>query len=282
MEVAATKLRSLSRVKLQFAEVSDLRVPPLVQSRWSQNHGGIDALLQLLYSQSLSEWLRRHGDGPAYALLFLAQAGVGTPSFTVRMGWSQKTLSLQGGDGVGGPYDWNNMVLDPNASTTDVQRRAIGALTSDSGIAVHMEYASSGSGAYTRYVPPALTQTFGYGNATYGYNSNSNLPSSNLTSMINPNLDASFPAILGITNATSGHEILVDGYGYTASTLYHHLNLGWAGAADAWYNLPTINTAYYSYSSVPECVYNVFPQGSGEIISGRVLMPAESPLEVQR
>jgi hypothetical protein len=141
-----------------------------------------------------------------------------------------------------------------------------------------MEYASSGSGAYTSYVPPALTQTFGYGNAKYGFNSNYNIPSSNLTSMVNPNLDASFPAILGITNKTSGHEILVDGYGYTASTLYHHLNLGWAGAANAWYNLPTINTDYYNYTSIPDCVYNVFPQGSGEIISGRVLDAAGVPI----
>jgi hypothetical protein len=63
----------------------------------------------------------------------------------------------------------------------------------------------------------------------------------------------------------------VDGYGYNFSTLYHHLNLGWGGTADAWYNLPTINTGNYNFNFVPECVYNIFPQGTGEIISGRVL-----------
>ena len=34
-----------------------------------------------------------------------------------------------------------------------------------------------------------------------------------------------------------GHEVIVDGYGYNSATLYHHLNLGWTGMADAWYNL---------------------------------------------
>ena len=56
------------------------------------------------------------------------------------------------------------------------------------------------------------------------------MPTANLHNMINPNLDASYPAILGITDAVGGgHEIIVDGYGYNVSTLYHHLNLGWGG-----------------------------------------------------
>ncbi len=75
-----------------------------------------------------------------------------------------------------------------------------------------------------------------------------------------------------------GHEVIVDGYGYNVSTLYHHLNLGWAGTADAWYNLPTISTGIYNFNSVIECIYNVFPQGSGEIISGRVLDAAGQPV----
>ena len=258
--------------------VSDLRVPPLVQSKWSQTTEGSTYCYNYYtpkhypcgcVATALAQLMRYYS---------LPSAGVGTPSFTIKVNGHTQPASLIGGNGGGGPYDWNNMVLDPNASTTDVQRQALGALTSDAGVTVHMEYASSGSGAYTSYVPPALTETFGYGNAKYGYNSNYNIPSSNLLSMVNPNLDASFPAILGITNETSGHEILVDGYGYTASTLYHHLNLGWAGAADAWYNLPTINTDYYNYTSVPDCVYNVFPQGSGEIISGRVLDVGGVPL----
>ena len=68
----------------------------------------------------------------------------------------------------------------------------------------------------------------------------------------------------------SGHAVLVDGYGYDQSTriktLYHHLNMGWAGYNDLWYNLPEIG----DYDTVPACIYNVFPTGTGEIISGRV------------
>ena len=70
----------------------------------------------------------------------------------------------------------------------------------------------------------------------------------------------------------------MDGYGYNSATLYHHLNLGWAGTADAWYNLPTISAGSYNFTSVIECIYNIFPEGSGEIISGRVLDAAGNPV----
>ena len=60
--------------------------------------------------------------------------------------------------------------------------------------------------------------------------------------MVNPNLDAGYPVLFGITGA-GGHAIVCDGYGYNPSTMYHHLNMGWSGNDDAWYNLPTIDTA---------------------------------------
>ena len=122
--------------------------------------------------------------------------------------------------------------------------------------------------------------TFGFSNARYAYNNSYySIPSPNLNNMINPNLDARFPVLLGIIDASIiGHEVVVDGYGYNSATLYHHLNLGWTGTADAWYNLPTVSAGSYNFNSAIECIYNVFPQGSGEIISGRVLDAAGSPV----
>jgi hypothetical protein len=262
-----------------LTSISDLRVGPLVQSQWSQ--GSESGLYCYNYytpnhsvcgcvATALAQLLRYYT---------LPIAGIGRHPFTIYLNGVAQTAYTRGGDGAGGPYDWNSMVLNPDASTTDLQRQAIGDLTYDAGVAVHMQYTASSSGAYTKYVPVALKGTFGYTNAIYGNNYPTTMPSTNLINMINPNLDASYPAILGITDAAGdGHEIIVDGYGYNVSTLYHHLNLGWAGVADAWYNLPTINTGYYNFNSVPECVYNIFSQGTGEIISGRVLDAAGSPI----
>ena len=85
--------------------------------------------------------------------------------------------------------------------------------------------------------------------------------------------------MLGITDAIdNGHAVVVDGCGYNLSTLYHHLNLGWSETEDAWYNLPTISTSNYNFNAVIETVYNIYPQGSGEIISGRVLDASGQPV----
>jgi len=266
-------------------EVSDLRVAPLVQSRWNQGEEG--APKDYCYNYYTNFYSTYHYLAGCIATA-MAQVmryhvfpgdGVGTPLFTIRVENVPRNAWLRGGDGNGGPYDWTNMVLDPDASTGDVARQAIGALTHDAGVAVQTSYAYDGSGSFTRHVPVALTGTFGYSNAIFGANSIYNIPNGNLLTMINPNLDAAFPAILGILdNANTGHEVVIDGYGYISSTLYHHLNLGWSGTADAWYNLPTINTGTYDFITVPECVYNIFPQGTGEIISGRVLAASGAPV----
>jgi hypothetical protein len=95
--------------------------------------------------------------------------------------------------------------------------------------------------------------------------------------MVNPNLDAGYPALLAIRGAAGGHAVVTDGYGYNSSTLYHHLNMGWDGSDDAWYNLPTIE-AYYNFNTVEECIYNIYTSGTGEIISGRVTDNNSDPL----
>ena len=95
-------------------------------------------------------------------------------------------------------YDWNDMTLVPDCSTTLTQRQAIGALTYDAGVAVNMQYASGGSGAYMDDADAAMTNTFHYSNSIYGYNNNNNISTAALSTMLNPNLDWGNPVILGI------------------------------------------------------------------------------------
>jgi hypothetical protein len=204
-------------------------------------------------------------------------AGVGTASFAIKVNGISQNKTLRGGDGLGGVYNWTSMVLDPNSSTGEPQRQAIGALTYDAGVAVHMSYAAGGSGASAKDARGAMVNTFRYKNAIWG-RSSTTISADNLLPMLNPNLDAALPVLLGIYGSAGGHAVVADGYGYNTSTLYHHLNLGWAGTADAWYNLPTINAGGYSFTAVGDCIYNIYNSGSGEIISGRVLDTVGNPL----
>jgi hypothetical protein len=266
---------------MSSGSISDVRVSPLLQSKWSQTLSCSSTACYNYYTPPNSSGNVNNYPSGCVATA-MAQymrfwryptTGVGTGCFSIKVDGSSQSACLRGGDGSGGPYDWNDMTLVPDCSTTLTQREAIGALTYDAGVAVHMQYASGGSGAYMSNVNYALLNTFHYTNAIYGYNGNSNISTSALSTMINPNLDWGNPVILGIHNSSdlSGHSIVADGYGYNSSTLYHHLNLGWAGAYDAWYNLPTIDDAYELFDVVDSTIYNIYRSGSGEIISGRVI-----------
>jgi hypothetical protein len=196
--------------------------------------------------------------------------GVGTASFSITNNGSPTSTQLLGGDGAGGVYKWSNMPLSPDLPTT-AQATAIGALTHDAGATIHMYYTPDDSTAYTAFFPEALTSTFKFTSADYDEDDTEDggITGTPLLDMINPNLDARLPVALGI-EPDGGHCLLCDGYGYSASTLFHHLNFGWGGDDDIWYALPDIETSDNGvFSTVEACVYNIFTNGIGQIISGR-------------
>lgn len=269
-----------------LGSVSDPRVDPLVLSKWSQT-------VERCYGSATYNYYTPPGpagSGTNYPCGCVATAmaqlmrywqlpasGVGTASFSIRVcGGTPYAEPLLGGDGAGGPYVWSEMDLDPCLPDL-ATKQAIGRLCHDAAISVNMDFCSGGSSADTLQSASALKDTFGYTNAKRGYNAANNIPSANLNAMINPNLHAGYPVILGITGSAGGHAVVCDGYGYQSSTLYHHLNLGWAGAYTAWYNLPNIDTSP-AFTSVYKCVYNVFTSGTGEIIAGRVTDGSGSPI----
>jgi len=190
--------------------------------------------------------------------------------------------SLLGGDEIGGPYQWTQMVFEPNSSTTLEQIKAIGAICHDAGVVAKMDYTADGSGAGFLDAKEALINNFLYKNVIWGHNRIDNIGSA-LIGMIHPNLDAKRPVILAIYGEQDGgHAVICDGYGYdSAETLYHHLNMGWSGSEDCWYNLPIIECQVtgYKFTTIYECIYNVFKDGYGEIISGRVLSDDGTPKE---
>lgn len=270
--------------KLALLTVSDLRVAPLVQSRWSQE---TSANGMACYNYYVPPGPNGNANNYPCGCVATAMAqlmnywhwpavGVGTASFNISVNGASQTARLRGGNGSGGPYNWTNMLLDPAAPTVE-QCQAIGALTYDAGVAVNMSYASDSSGAGAYSSKAALLNTFKYGNLIIGENSHNNIGSA-LPPMVNANLDARYPVLLSLTGPSSNHKVVCDGYGYVLLAPYHHLNLGWAGAGTAWYSLPTIDSAGIRFTNVYLCMYNIFPTGTGEIISGRVLCTNGTPL----
>jgi hypothetical protein len=275
--------------------VSDPRVDPLLRTKWDQTTCCDPCACYNYYTPLSDPWdpcdllldslpgsPNPYGDPNNYPCGCVATAmaqlmryhqhpndpcGIGKLQFQIWVNGNPQPAWTRGGDGNGGPYDFNSMVYEPNCNTTQAQRQAIGALCYDAGVSVNMSYGPGASAASLTSAKTALKNPFMYSNAFY--KQSLILPIADLIQMINPNLDYEHPVLLGLVPE---HAVVVDGYGYDSGTMYHHINMGWAGVQDAWYNFYTDMPP--SFAQADTCVYNIFVTGAGEIISGRVTDPS--------
>ena len=256
-----------------LSSISDVRVAPLVKSTWNQSYviksGIFSDTKYLCYNYytpkqypcgcvatAMAQVMKYHEWPLSY---------VEPKTFQCKIDGIYTNLTMQGGY-----YDWDNMLLSPTYSSSVTGRQAIGKLTYDAGVSVGMMYEKSASGAYMRDVAPALRNTFGYASAVSEYWLS--------FYAIRANLDAGCPVLWGIRGTSGGHAVVVDGYGYSTETFYVHVNMGWGGSSNAWYNPDDGITTNYPY--VDDIVLDIFPTESNKVvISGRVLSEAGTPIE---
>ncbi|GHV40579.1 hypothetical protein FACS1894187_21640 [Synergistales bacterium] len=274
---SGTTTASLATSPKGIPSVSDLRVAPLLKTEWNQestppsyNYYTPNNYPSGCVATAVGQILR-YFEWPKNA--------IGAKTFNIQVDGEVKSGTTRGGDGLGGAYLWSGMPNKVDDATTETQRKNIGALLSDIGISVRAIYWPSSTSAFSPLVFQRLLDTFQYSNVIYAENEGLvPISNSDLTLMINPNLDAKLPVFLGINSGPGyGHAVVVDGYGYSASALYHHVNLGWGGNDNVWYALPSIDTVY-NFSIIESCTYNIYTSGTGEIVSGRVVDTAGSPV----
>ncbi len=265
------------------ANVGDRRVAPLVQSQWDQEEADgklcynrftpilstgdhatcgcvATAMAQVMRYYQFPTAAREPVTRTCFINVYQAAAAEDPACIT--------NLTTQAG-----VYDWSKMPLVPRDGATDAECAAIGKLTSDAGISVNMSYgmdATGSSGTFLFHIPGALTDVFGYANADY-YSMDDNVSDDVIARAMLANFNAGCPVIMGISGNNGGHAIVGDGYGYNDETLYVHLNMGWSGQEDFWYNLPDIDS-YPSFSVFTDLVFNIFPDdASRAILSGRIV-----------
>ena len=204
-----------------------------------------------------------------------------------------KSLTLKGGR-----YDWDSMTLSPKNGVSDTGREAIGRLTYDCAVALKSDFSAMGTGASPSDQTTALKSVFGYRNAQYYFTWNSSYQSTLGTTealhrrALYAPLDAGAPVLLAIYEVSGGsvyggHCVVGDGYGYATisgtSTPFVHLNMGWSGTDDVWYNLPNIDTDGAghdngNYNVFAGVIYNIFPRDAGEVVSGRIVDSSGHPI----
>ena len=257
--------------------VSDVRVAPLVQSKWGQGTAGGGNCFN--YSTPNNYVCGCVATAGAQIMRYFCYPTVAMPQYTnpkCAVNGTATTLTTQGGT-----YNWGLMPLEPDSSMTDAQRQAIGKLTSDVGICCNMKYKSGASSAGGHLLAHVFTNHFGYASAQVANWDADQSKSENVKKALLSNFDAGLPVALGLDGDDGGHEIVGDGYGYSDGTLYIHFNMGWGGYDDAWYAPPALGTTQFNFSILDGVVYNVFTNQplNTVICSGRVLDANGIPVE---
>lgn len=159
--------------------------------------------------------------------------GTGSHSYE----WNGQTLSADFGSTI---YDWNNMADIYDGTNSDAENDAVATLMYHCGVSVDMNYdisANGGSGAFSRDVPVALVEYFGYASDVilksrdyYSYNE--------WLSMLKAEIDARRPIYYSAQSTSGGHAFVLDGYNTDG---YFHVNWGWGGLSDGYYQIATLN-----------------------------------------
>lgn len=309
--------------------IHDLRVKPLVTTKWSQAEVGGEPFYNYYVDSLVGKGLICGCTATAAAqiLNYFKYPGVGAfgeepPVNEVTCQVNGKPMKLktlggtpdEGGENANG-YDFDHMPDEPAKGDVEfeAEQRAVGSLTYDCAVALASSFEKGGTGAYASNTPKMYRDQFGYRGAfVFADQGVISGVSTGLHDVklrektIYANLDAGKPVQLGIYGYEKktvgdktyygtkivGHSVVADGYGFTTvdgnATAYVHVNLGWSGQDDAWYNIPEIDTASAGahigdtsgcdFLYLGEATFNLVPgsdeaaeQEGKEILSGRVL-----------
>ena len=145
------------------------------------------------------------------------------------------------------------------------------ALVFACGTACTQVYTAEGSGTF--YVDQAFEayQRFGFTDCVLFRE-----PSDEMYATLISNLQAGYPAHLAIENpaGTVGHNVVVDGY--RESDGKFHINFGYGGTLDNWYDIPDPNF-YYGMTKVEGIILNIIPSMGPLTVHENT---AQQPLEV--
>ena len=154
--------------------------------------------------------------------------GTGSHSYT----WNGKTLTAN----FGHDYDWASMPAKYDG-TNDAAFDGVARLMADLGVAVEMQYAKNGSGAYIGDMISALQKYFGYSKLTY-LASIDDMEAEAWNAKLRGEIDANRPILYSASDASAGgHSFIIDGYKDESFSV----NWGWGGYCNGFYQIGALN-----------------------------------------
>lgn len=179
--------------------------------------------------------------------------GQGTHSVQVRQSdGSYITVSVNYEDCE---YDWDNMLDEYHyGQYSDEEADAVAELMLSCGVAADMNYATDGSGTYMRNCTDGLRRNFGFADVQlwnrYDYSEDQWME------MVYTELNEFRPIVYGGADMSlwAGHCFVIDGYDTRG---FVHVNWGWDGSSDGYYDIALLNPGSYTFSGQQEAVIGV-------------------------
>lgn len=154
--------------------------------------------------------------------------GTGSHSYT----WNGQDLTAN----FEHDYDWASMPAKYDG-TNDAAFDGVARLMSDLGVAVEMQYAKNGSGAYIGNMISALQKYFGYSKLTHLAYIN-DMEAEAWNAKLRGEIDANRPILYSASDASAGgHSFIIDGYKDESFSV----NWGWGGYCNGFYQIGALN-----------------------------------------
>lgn len=141
------------------------------------------------------------------------------------------------------PYNWNNMPDILDGSTSEYMRDEVGYLMRD--LAIVNESTLDSTGTASSVPTQEFFKYFGYSNAVSFLRRDSDNYSAFIDQM-REEIDLLRPVLIGFP----GHLAVADGYSDDDTGSYVHVNMGWGGHSNDFYNLDeAVDADYYTFNT---------------------------------
>lgn len=201
--------------------------------------------------------------------------GTGSHSYT----WNGQTVSAS----FEHDYVWANMPAKYDG-TNDAAFDGVARLMSDLGVAVEMQYAQSGSGAYIGNLISALQKYYGYSKLSH-LMAIEDVGAEAWNGRLREEIDANRPVLYAASdpNTGGGHAFVIDGYKDESFSV----NWGWGGYCDGFYKIGALNPESEGmptgdkYNVGQSAVFGMEPSGGTEKVSPMGFVKDKDQMQVQ-